>query len=297
MKVHPAINRKIPLITLSICLAFGGGLAGQQVWAKQNYEDALGSLRTTYKSSSETTTKQKKTIKPTKKQNVKSQKSIDPLAQLLGNKSTNSTKQKSKTEQTATTKKSKNKRIRLFNTQESRSKIKKLPKWSGMLSKMKAWQGYLADPKTNNLKQRRKQWNTLKKSLASSSKMEKLKAVNKHFNKWPYKLDLNNYGKKDYWASPPEFLRRSGDCEDYAIAKFYALKELGFAGDTMRVVALKDTIRNIGHGILVVWLDGDAYVLDNVTNLIRSHEKYRHYRPHYSINEKYRWKHFPLKKK
>lgn len=186
---------------------------------------------------------------------------------------------------------------KLFNSVEFRGKIKKLPKWSKVLSKMNAWEGYLNDPKTKGLSFLPK-WGATKAKAESLSKKEKIKAVNSYFNKWPYRTDINNYGKNDYWASPPEFLRKSGDCEDYAIAKFYGLKELGFTNEEMRIVALKDTIRNLGHAILVVYLDGDILVLDNQTNMLLSHTKYKHYKPAYSVNEQYRWMHVtPMKKK
>ena len=32
--------------------------------------------------------------------------------------------------------------------------------------------------------------------------------------------DISNYGVEDYWANIKEFLRNSGDCEDYAILSF-----------------------------------------------------------------------------
>lgn len=187
--------------------------------------------------------------------------------------------------------------LQLFGTVEFRGKIKKLPKWSGMLQKMRSWQGYINDPKTKGLKSQ-KSWIALHKKLSSASRLEQIKGVNSYFNKWPYRLDKGNYGKSDYWASPPEFLRKSGDCEDFAIAKFYGLKELGFTEQEMRVVALKDTIRNIGHAVLVVYLDSDALVLDNQSNLVRSHSRYKYYRPYYSVNSRYRWMHVaPMKRK
>ena len=48
-----------------------------------------------------------------------------------------------------------------------------------------------------------------------------------------YLEDLANYGLPDYWATPLQFLDRDGDCEDYAIAKFVSLRELGFAADEL----------------------------------------------------------------
>lgn len=184
---------------------------------------------------------------------------------------------------------------KLFDTMEFKGKIKKLPKWSGVLVKMKLWKGYFKDPTMARLPSRAG-WFKLKKDMSDKTDMEKLKGVNKFFNQWPYRLDKANYGKSDYWASPKEFLKKSGDCEDYAIAKFYALKELGFSGDQMRIVAVKDQIRGIGHAILAVYLPENVYVLDNQTIMVLPHTKYKHYLPQYSVNESYRWMHVPTKK-
>ena len=84
---------------------------------------------------------------------------------------------------------------------------------------------------------------------------------------------------------------RSGDCEDYAIAKFFALRHLGFDNDSMRVVILWDQIRNIGHAVLAVYDGPQILILDNLNRMIVSHARYRHYIPQYSMNETTRWAH------
>ncbi len=138
-------------------------------------------------------------------------------------------------------------------------------------------------------------WQKIIRQSLSLSAMEQLKTVNSYFNRWPYQLDIDVYGVSDYWATPAEFLKLSGDCEDYSITKYYALRKLGFAIDDMRIVLLKDNIRNISHAILAVKLNGESYVLDNVSNLLLSHLKYEHYVPQYSVNEFYRWAHIAPK--
>lgn len=185
---------------------------------------------------------------------------------------------------------------KLFGTLEFKGKLKKLPKWTSVLSKMVAWKGFFMDKSSSGLPAK-SGWLKLKESAGSMSNLDKLKAVNKFFNQWPYRLDQANYGQSDYWASPPEFLQKSGDCEDYSIAKFYALQEVGFTTEQMRVVALKDRIRNIGHAVLAVYTDGEIYILDNQTMMVLPHTKYKHYIPQYSVNEKYRWMHIPPSKK
>ena len=121
--------------------------------------------------------------------------------------------------------------------------------------------------------------------------METLKAVNAFFNQWPYRLDIEVYGRSDYWASPGEFLKLSGDCEDYSIAKYFALKQLGFETQNMRIVVIKDRIRNIGHAVLAVYMDETVYILDNLSDLVLPHSRYRHYIPQYSVNGENRWAH------
>ncbi len=134
-------------------------------------------------------------------------------------------------------------------------------------------------------------WQKIIRQSIGLSPMVQLKTVNSYFNRWPYQLDIDVYGVSDYWATPGEFLRLSGDCEDYSITKYYALRKLGFSIDDMRIVLLKDNIRNISHAILAVKLNGESYVLDNMSDLVLSHLKYEHYVPQYSVNEFYRWAH------
>ena len=119
---------------------------------------------------------------------------------------------------------------------------------------------------------------------------------NSYFNKQPYRQDSEVYGVNEYWATPDEFLRMSGDCEDYAIAKFFALRQLGFDAETMRIVILWDEIRGIGHAVLAVYQTDKILILDNLSELIVPHERYRHYIPQYSMNESSRWAHIHSKK-
>lgn len=53
-------------------------------------------------------------------------------------------------------------------------------------------------------------------------------SVNRFFNQLEYRSDIKTWNKKDYWASRLEFLGRGqGDCEDYAVAKFLTMAQLG----------------------------------------------------------------------
>jgi len=134
-------------------------------------------------------------------------------------------------------------------------------------------------------------WRRFLDSLDGLDRTAQLEAVNRYMNRKRYVLDPRNYGVRDYWAAPGQFLSRDGDCEDYAIAKFMSLKALGFTNDEMRIVVLQDLNLGIAHAILVVYLDGRALVLDNQIEDVVSADAIIHYRPIYSINEHHWWLH------
>ena len=131
----------------------------------------------------------------------------------------------------------------------------------------------------------------IKAKLSGMSPLEQVKAVNVLINRWPYRTDMDVWGVMDYWETPVEFFQKSGDCEDFAIAKYFALRDLGFPASQMRIVVLKDTLRNLDHAVTAVYLDGDAWILDNLSNAVLSHKRLSHYRPQFSVNEEYRWAH------
>src|SRR4051812_23479217 len=76
--------------------------------------------------------------------------------------------------------------------------------------------------------------------------------------------DLTEHGEIDVWSSPLATLARgNGDCEDYAIAKFTALRRAGLSADDLRIVVLHDTIHGEDHAVAAARLDGRWLTLDN----------------------------------
>ena len=76
--------------------------------------------------------------------------------------------------------------------------------------------------------------------------------------------DLAQYGEIDVWSSPLlTFTTGSGDCEDYAIAKFVALRQAGISPEDLRIVIMHDTIRGEDHAVAAARLDGHWLTLDN----------------------------------
>lgn len=180
----------------------------------------------------------------------------------------------------------------LFGSHEFRSSLRALPQWTRVMvsAREQVEEMSRCDPQ-QGCSSAALSWQKIIHEAQGQAGLEQLKTVNAFFNRWPYRLDIDVYGQSDYWATPHEFLKLSGDCEDYSITKYFALKRLGVPVDRLRIVMLTDTIRGIGHAVLAVRQGDDTYVLDNVSDLVLSHRKYEHYQPQYSVNEQYRWAH------
>ena len=127
---------------------------------------------------------------------------------------------------------------------------------------------------------------------AAYTNEQKITAVNNFVNQsLSYTEDSEAWGLSDYWASPTEsFTKGYGDCEDYATAKYFSLKMLGFKDEDMRIVVLKDTRKNELHAVLVVNNNGTNYVLDNQLQDVKIDTQIAFYLPIYSINEHNWWK-------
>ncbi len=115
--------------------------------------------------------------------------------------------------------------------------------------------------------------------------------VNDVVNSIPYVSDTTLYGKSDYWATPMEFLKNGGDCEDFAITKYVALRALGVPEQRMRILILQDLQKNIPHAVLVVYTDNGAVILDNQIKSVKAVSQIAHYKPIFSINRDAWWLH------
>lgn len=129
------------------------------------------------------------------------------------------------------------------------------------------------------------QWKSFVDGLKGRDPLAQLEAVNAYVNTVPYQTDRDRYGTVDHWATPREFFGRSGDCEDYAIAKYLSLRKLGWSADALRILVVNDEVRRELHAVLVAFHNGTAYVLDNLARSVRDHRSVRTYRPIFSINE------------
>jgi len=74
------------------------------------------------------------------------------------------------------------------------------------------------------------------------------------------------WGVADRWSPPLETLQtHRGDCEDYAIVKYAALREAGLPRDDMKIVILRNFVRNEDHAVLAARVDGEWLILDDRT--------------------------------
>ncbi|MGI9383379.1 MAG: transglutaminase-like cysteine peptidase [Methyloligellaceae bacterium] len=135
-------------------------------------------------------------------------------------------------------------------------------------------------------------WRRIVKSMHGLPPLEQLRRVNKAINGLvKYADDVKVFGKRDYWASPVEFVSGRGDCEDYAILKFLTLLELGFDNDQLRVAVVKDRRRRVLHAVLTVNLHGRVYVLDSLYGAVVEHQYVLKYVPIFSANLSHQWVH------
>ncbi len=131
--------------------------------------------------------------------------------------------------------------------------------------------------------------NDLLARLEKKPVAEQLIEVNRFFNTFNYKDDIELWGVNDYWATPEEFIGvYQGDCEDYVIAKYFALRALGIEDDRLYLTYVKATRENIAHMVLSYFdsPQGVPLILDNYELRIMSADKRKDLLPVYSFNAK-----------
>ncbi len=125
------------------------------------------------------------------------------------------------------------------------------------------------------------------------SEEEKLRAVNRFFN--DYLLFANDdriWGQNDYWASPVEaLLKGEADCEDYSLAKYFTLRQLGVPSDRLRITYVKALELNQAHMVLTYYAPGsrEPLVLDNLIAQIKPASQRRDLLPVYAFNAEGLW--------
>ncbi len=111
------------------------------------------------------------------------------------------------------------------------------------------------------------QWCQLVKTARSYPDRIKIEKVNDLINQAEFIYDAPQWGKGDYWATPYELLIvNKGDCEDFTIAKYFTLRELGVADSKLRLTYAKSISLNQAHMVLSYYPGPGSVplVLDNL---------------------------------
>ena len=140
------------------------------------------------------------------------------------------------------------------------------------------------------------EWDAMIESSKDETILNKIKNVNDFFNKIPYKTDLSVWGVKDYWATPFEFMGiGAGDCEDYAIAKYFSLIKLGISDEKLRITYVSYKKANSkfeqAHMVLTYYhkVGVEPVVLDNINKTLQVASKRPDLVPVYSFNASGLW--------
>ncbi len=175
---------------------------------------------------------------------------------------------------------------KLFGKKERHySDISAFTKWSDMFER------FQDEVKVSSNSKKMKKWGKKLQSLKEKSTREKIVAVNDYMNSVKFVSDTKNWKKRDYWATPLEFMREGGDCEDYAIAKYVSLRALGIPGNQMRIAIVQDQVLRVPHAVLVVYDGKEALILDNQNDEVIASSDIDRYTPIYSISQTAWWRH------
>lgn len=142
--------------------------------------------------------------------------------------------------------------------------------------RLTGWKDLLTNPKYKKLSER-----------------NKLELVNDFMNRSQFVSDLQLWGKEDYWATPIEFLSLdAGDCEDFSIAKYFTLRELGVPDEKMRLIYVKELVIYKQAHMILAYLptpDAEPLVLDNINKTIQLASTRTDLLPVYSFNGSGLW--------
>lgn len=142
-------------------------------------------------------------------------------------------------------------------------------------------------------------WSRMLDTASQASAQEKLLQVNEFFNRnIHYTEDKNLWEKSDYWATPVDIMgMRAGDCEDYTIAKYLSLLQIGIANEQLRLIYVKAQVGGPkskifqAHMVLGYYATPDAIplILDSLVSTIEPADNRPDLRPVFSFNSEGLW--------
>jgi predicted transglutaminase-like cysteine proteinase len=159
----------------------------------------------------------------------------------------------------------------------------------GLKPELLAWVDQKYGPQA---RERVLEWQSFMARHQDKDERAKLELVNDFFNEIPYGSDYDIWGQEDYWATPVEMLSIGGaDCEDFSIAKYFTLREMGVPVEKMRIMYVRAKGWNVPHMVLTYYPTANAepLVLDNLNTLIKPASKRMDLTPVYSFNGEGLW--------
>ncbi len=142
-------------------------------------------------------------------------------------------------------------------------------------------------------RQRIDAWQQLLATQKQVSETEQLNVVNVFFNRQlRYEEDIDLWHEIDYWATPIQSLwKGAGDCEDYAIAKYFSLRHLGVPAEKLRITYVKALRQNRAHMVLTYYARPEAMplVLDSLMDPILPASQRPDLLPVYAFNGEGLW--------
>ena len=144
----------------------------------------------------------------------------------------------------------------------------------------------------SNARQRIERWQSLIHTGMELGNLETLQQVNAFFNEVEFVNDIDHWGVEDYWATPTQLLASNGgDCEDFSIAKYFTLRQMGIPAEHLRLTYVKALELNQAHMVLTYFAtpDADPLVLDNLVSEIHASSLRNDLLPVYSFNADGLW--------
>ncbi len=154
----------------------------------------------------------------------------------------------------------------------------------GISPKVMAW---VENKYGESAKNRIMDWQELIARNQGLDEQSQLELVNDFFNETPFRSDDEIWGKEDYWATPIEMLSIDGaDCEDYSIAKYFTLRQMGVSIEKLRITYVKALELNQAHMVLAYYAfpGAEPVILDNLIDRIEVASQRDDLAPVYSFN-------------
>lgn len=130
-------------------------------------------------------------------------------------------------------------------------------------------------------------WEALIDEHREATEAEQIVTVNRFFNQRAFVWDIDHWGRRDYWATPVEFLAtNAGDCEEFANAKYMTLRAMGIPEERLRITYVDAIHLEKAHMVLAYYPrpGTDPLILDNLLDSIQPASQRTDLKPVYSFN-------------